>query len=120
MKKYCPKDYNIEEIRRNNITYEVQDWYDLISQLGIKTPVDSMLYAIELQYRNHNRYGGYGARKLPNLKGNEYAGMSYYFLLDPFRYDRGEESKQAAEEMLTYLILKSIQVDTVLKWQKQN
>lgn len=46
--------------------------------------------------------------------------MSYCFLLDPFRYDRGEESKQAAEEMLTYLIKKSIQVDTVLKWQKQN
>lgn len=79
--------------------------------------VDSMLYAIELQYRNHNRYG---ASKLPNLKGNQYAGMLYYFLLDPFRYDRGEESKQAAEEMLTYLIEKSIKVDTVLKWQKQN
>ena len=58
MKKYCPKDYNIDEIRRNNVNSEVQDWYDLINQLGIKTPVDSMLYAIELQYRNHNRYGG--------------------------------------------------------------
>ena len=117
MKKYCPKDYNIDEIRRNNVNSKVQDWYDLIIQLGIKTPVDSMLYAIELQYRNHNRYG---ARKLPKLKGNKYAGMSYYFLLDPFRYDRGEESKQAAKEMLAYLIEKSIKVDTVLKWQKQN
>lgn len=117
MKKYCPKDYNIDEIRRNNVNSEVQDWYDLINQLGIKTPVDSMLYAIELQYRNHNRYG---ASKLPNLKGNKYAGMLYYFLLDPFRYDRGEENKQAAKEMLTYLVEKSIKVDTVLKWQKQN
>lgn len=104
MKKYCPKDYNIDEIRRNNVNSEVQDWYDLINQLGIKTPVDSMLYAIELQYRNHNRYG---ASKLPNLKGNKYAGMLYYFLLDPFNAI-GEKKVNKLLKKCLHILLKKV------------
>lgn len=120
--KYSPKNFNIDRIRGNNVNSMVQIWYDLLLRFGIDTgDIDPMLYAIELQYRNHNRYG---SQRLPNIN-NVFAGRFYGSLLPPY-YDSNpfreewsaENQEKQAKEMLEYLIYKSIKPETVLKWQK--
>lgn len=123
-KEYNPKDYNYQELRRNNVTSMVQTWYNTLMDLKINVPdgIDPMLYAIELAYREHNRYG---ERMLPKLKNNIFSGYRYGFLLPPYRDSNpynpkwtAEKKEQAAIEMLNYLVTKSIKPDTVMKWEK--
>lgn len=123
-KQYNPKDYNYDEIRRNNVTSMVQVWYNALMDLNINMPegIDPMLYAIELAYRDHNRYG---EKRLPNLKGNIFSGYRYRFILPPYKDSNpynpkwtAENKEKAAIEMFNYLINKSIKPITVQKWEK--
>ena len=124
MKIYVPKNYNYDLIRKNNVNSCVQSWYDFIIYSGIDTgSVDPMLYAIELQYRTHNRYGH---AKLPSLSGNIFSGREYYDAILPPYFDSNpyheewsaENQKKDALIMLEYLLTKSIKPETVLKWKK--
>lgn len=119
-KEYRPQDYNIKEIRKNNVTSKVQNWYDFLLDSGVDLPddIDPMLYAIELAYREHNRYDH---KFLPKLDGNMFAGYRYGSLLPPYKSPNPEwvdKKKKDAMEMITYLISKGIRKSTVLKWQK--
>lgn len=105
-------NYNIERIRKNNVSLEsTNNWLKAFEQYDIKTPEDVNLYALELSYRGDNRYQ---TKMLPNIPGNPLSGYRYYFAYDQPSDDFSYEDHK---EMIEHII-STIRPSTLDKWRK--
>ena len=106
-------NYNIERIRKNNVSLEsTNNWLKAFEQYDIETPEDVNLYALELSYRGDNRYQ---TKMLPNIPGNPLSGYRYYFA-----YDQPSDafSYEDHKEMIEHII-STIRPSTLDKWRKK-